>query len=146
METTIRAKFRCLSITHSWNGDTLVKLGPIKRGNGKDPENEFFWKFTPSGEAELSFPKGKTAPFKPGAFYHVDMQRADKAPWRLSSLEQADYATNVGLYCPEDAELGASWGSLKMGLSVEATGARAAMQPHGSHWNVRFTFAEESDA
>lgn len=152
MASIIRAKFRCLSIEQKWNGETFIKLGPVRRDDGKDPENRFFWKHTPSGEATLMFQKGKEPPFKAGDYYFLDMQTARDAnrnipaPWRINQIEQQDYGVTVGFYCTGDEDVGCVWSTLKMQLSGEATGAREALQPHGSHWHIRFTFAEPSDA
>ncbi len=146
---TVRAKFRCLSITQTWDNTAVVKLGPVKR-DGKDEENSFFWKYTPSGEAELCFAAGKHPPFRAGDYYYVDMTPGGKS-WHISGIDHQDHGINISFYCSgsdggADDELGCRWGSLRLGLSKEAEGARQALQPHGSNWAVRFTHAEPSDA
>lgn len=158
----IRAKFRCLSIEQKWNGEIAVRLGPVKRGDGKDTENDFFWKYTPSGKAELVFHKTgarmrdgevvmkNEASFKSGDYYYLDMQRRvdltlPLGTWRINRIEHQDYGVTVGFYCQGDDEIGCTWSSLEMQLSAEAVGAREVLQPHGSKWHIAFTHAEASD-
>ena len=149
----IRAKFRCLTVTQSWDGTTVVKLGPVKRKD-KDHENSFFWRYTPSGEAEITYGRGHAVPFVVGAYYYIDMKKDDEGGWRISSIEQSDYNANVQLssqgFVVDAAgnttkELGFRWAHLKLGLSREATGATEALHPYGSRWAVEFTHAEPSD-
>lgn len=147
MSTVIRAKFRCLAITTTYDKTTVVKLGPVKR-DGKDEENSFFWKYTPSGEAELTFPKGWKGPFTAGDYYYLDMTPDEKGGWRIQQIDQQDYNVNIAFSAGQDGQdpdTGMRWGSIKLGLSGEAAGARAALQPHGSKWNIQFKLAEISD-
>lgn len=147
----IRAKFRCLSVEKKWNGEALVRLGPVKRDGDRDSENNFFWKYTPSGHAELGYVAKQEPPFDVGAYYYVHFTKAETladgtGSWRLSQLNQYDGGAEITFICSDDEALKCKWSSLKMNLSGEATGAREVLQPQGSRWNVSFTFAEATDA
>lgn len=150
---TVRAKFRCLAITSKYDGGVIAALAPVKR-KGRDPENDDFWKYSPNGECELHY--HRQCPIKIGAYYYVDATRVDDAVspelWELSRRDENNSYVNVefswylrradyGLPPPP----GLISGSLKIGLSEDAVGARAALQPVRSFWHLAFTFAEDSD-
>jgi hypothetical protein len=69
----IRAKFKVTEKTQISNGTGLlciVKLSPVSSGS---PENESFYRYTPSGQIELSVVKPETsAQFELGKEYYVD--------------------------------------------------------------------------
>jgi hypothetical protein len=49
----IRAKFTVSQLLKDSNGNTLVKLYAVYKGDESSPENESFSNSTPSGSAEL---------------------------------------------------------------------------------------------
>lgn len=66
----IRAKFKVVSITETEGGLRSVKLQPVTSGS---PENELFYKWTPSGEINLSTINTNVAKeFIPGLEFYVD--------------------------------------------------------------------------
>lgn len=64
---TIRAKFICLSVTDA--GDSKSVLLTAVTGNS--PENQQYWKYTPSGRIELSV-LNPDVKFTPQKSYYVD--------------------------------------------------------------------------
>lgn len=71
---TVRAKFRVNSITQYEAGSSKVTLTPVTSGS---PENELFYKWTPSGTIELStLNESAAAQFKVGTEMYVDFTRA----------------------------------------------------------------------
>lgn len=148
----IRAKFRCLSVTEKYDGSIIANLSPVKR-NGKDGENDQFWKYSPNGDCELHF--HKECAIKVGAYYYIDMERVDNAVdpalWELSRRDENQNYVNVELswYVQRDHKLpcptGMLSGRFKVGLDEIAVGAREGFKPTRSLWAVTFTFAEASD-
>lgn len=66
----LRAKFQVTTITHYENGSE-VKMLPVTRGS---PENEEFFKWTPSGEIKIGLIKKEQAEvFQPGREFYIDM-------------------------------------------------------------------------
>lgn len=171
---TIRAKFRCLSITTKYDGIIIVNLSPVKR-DGKDPENAEFWKYSPNGECELHFyqecflggPKDKEHDtdkrehfdgrprFKVGAYYYIDMEKQPEVSplfWELSRRDENTSYVNVELSWhiqranySVPPPVGMVSGRFKVGLSEDAVGAKEGFKPTRSLWTVDFMFAEESD-
>ena len=71
---TVRAKFKVVSVTQGENGTNSVRLQPVTGGS---PENEAFYKWTPSGQIELStINADAAAQFAPGAQFYVDFTPA----------------------------------------------------------------------
>lgn len=154
MTRTIRAKFRCLSLTNKYDGNIVANLAPVKR-DGKDPENAEFWKYSPNGECELFY--FKECPIIVGAYYYIDMERVDNATdpslWELSRRDENNSYVNVELSWYVKREnysvpppVGMISGRFKVGLSEDAVGAKEGFKPVRSLWNVAFTFAEASDS
>lgn len=78
---TVRAKFKCESITHRENWDKekgdLVDI-ELTAVTGKEGEDEHFFPATPSGSITLQTVNESAASvFKPGQTYYVDFIRAD---------------------------------------------------------------------
>lgn len=69
----VRAKFTVMEVTNYAEGSKII-LRPVVDGS---PENEEFYKWTPSGEIELSTinPDAATQ-FVPGQDYYVDFTPA----------------------------------------------------------------------
>jgi hypothetical protein len=101
METAMKicCKFRVLSITSSWDDSTVANLKACtakdisydengRRVRRDNPENEKFWKYTPSGEADLAFKKGTAVPswVDKGtyAYVYLDTSGAEGEPWDVS--------------------------------------------------------------
>ena len=80
MPETVRAKFKCESITRRKHWDKEkgeihdVKLTPVM---GNTPENEEFYAATPSGSIELGTVNGEAAAmFELGEEYYVEFFKA----------------------------------------------------------------------
>lgn len=70
MPKTIRCKFRCQSVTQTADGYS-AHLFAVHSGS---PENEEFFKWTPSGVLDLSLTKEQH--FEPGKDYYLDITLA----------------------------------------------------------------------
>ena len=69
-----RAKFKVESVTQDTNGHS-VKLRPV---TGGCPENESFYKWTPSGEITMGTINAEAAAnFTPGKQFYVDFTAAE---------------------------------------------------------------------
>lgn len=69
----VRCKFRCESKTQYANGYE-VKFTPVTHGS---PENESFFKWTPSGEMRFgTLNEESAAQFEPGKEYYIDISPA----------------------------------------------------------------------
>ena len=144
MTTTIRAKFRCMSVSRTWDGIENCEFRPVKRDSGQDPENEIFWKYTPTGSATLIY-KGESE-FKPGAYYYIDMTTAEDGKWDVSSITRRSGESG-------DVNLSSVWkpvtsggfrhGSIEMG--IDSSRVIDLFGTPGSKWDVEFSFAEASD-
>lgn len=74
MTTTVRAKFRCVSITENEGSLKSARLQPVTSGS---PENAEFYKWTPGGSMELStMTPAAAALFVPGKEFYVDFTPA----------------------------------------------------------------------
>ncbi len=143
MTTTIRAKFRCMSIARTWEGAEICEFLPVKR-DGRDPENEIFWKYTPSGEVKLVY-KGECG-FDPGAFYYIDMTPAENGEWTVDTVtRRANGSGDVNLssaWKPATEE-GFRHGTVELGIDSDRVVDLFGLP--GAKWNVVFSFAEASD-
>ena len=71
---SVRAKFKVISVTEHEAGLKFVKLAPVTGGS---PENEKFFKYTPSGTIEMGTINPSVAEqFKPGTTFYVDFTPA----------------------------------------------------------------------
>lgn len=71
---TIRAKFKCESVTAHASGTKTAMLRPVTSGS---PENAEFYKWTPGGQIDLSTLNEKAAEqFVPGREFYVDFTPA----------------------------------------------------------------------
>ncbi len=71
MSQKIRAKFKCISVTHTEYGNS-VKFEPVQSGS---EENEKFFEMTPWGQFEM----GTINPdiqFEPGEEFYLDFTNA----------------------------------------------------------------------
>ena len=139
----IRAKFRCLLTTCSWDNIHRAEFKPVyqKKDNGSDgnaEENKTFWEATPSGEATLNF-RGPHE-FVPGAYYYLDMEPDETGTWTYSSLTR--FPTNgevvLNLYC-QSPNPGLQYGTLKM--NITRLGTLQLFGEVGTRLNVTFTKA-----
>jgi len=64
-----RCKFKCHSVTDY--GETKTVFMNVVT-NGPEAENKEFWKWTPSGDLELTFLNPKVS-FVPGKEYYLDI-------------------------------------------------------------------------
>lgn len=72
----VRAKFRVTSKTeYHGTGDTVqVSMMAVTSGS---PENELFWKYTPSGKVEMQIKKEVANLFEIGKAYYLDFTPAE---------------------------------------------------------------------
>lgn len=71
----VRAKFKVQSVTESEGGLKTAKLYPVTGGS---PENEAFYKWTPSGSIDLgTMNDAAAAEFAPGRTFYVDFTPAE---------------------------------------------------------------------
>lgn len=71
---TVRAKFKCVSVTEAEGGHKTANLQAVTSGS---PENEKFFKWTPSASISLSTINPDAAEqFKPGQQFYVDFTPA----------------------------------------------------------------------
>lgn len=83
---SVRAKFRCESVTKTANSAASVTLSPVTNGS---PENDSFYKWTPGGCIALQTINESAADqFVPGKDYYVDFTPAD-APLRVVGFADA---------------------------------------------------------
>lgn len=72
--STVRAKFKVVSITEAEGGMKTVQLQPVINGS---PENEKFFKWTPSGSIQIgTLNPEASAQFAPGDQFYVDFTKA----------------------------------------------------------------------
>lgn len=143
MPTIIRAKFRCMSVTKTWDHKTEVKLLPVNRSSSKDPENQKFWDATPGGKAELYF-EGHRDEWVPGDYYYIDHEAAPEGLWHLGTVSQyPDGGSEVKLAKHWSNEHELRNGTLDMWIQYPET--TALFGKPGSRWDVTFTHAEVTD-
>lgn len=71
---SVRAKFKVVSITEQEGGLRSVTLQPVVGGS---PENEKFFKYTPSGQIQIGVMNPDAAQhFVPGKVFYVDFTEA----------------------------------------------------------------------
>lgn len=152
MNTTIRAKFRCMGFRQDWQNYTEVLLRAVMGNKGNSEENKQFWEATPNGEASFTI-KGHSGFFEPGIFYYIDMWAEEGQPnvgWQL--FEVAKRAGGIGSvtfqpqYKERDAaekEVAPLWGSLKM--DITKSGTLALFGEPGRLWRINFTRAPSDD-
>lgn len=114
---TVRAKFRCMSVTRTYEKITDASFRPAMPQKGADgtpehEENKAFFKWTPGGEMTLGFYEGEASlALEPGAYYYIDMDplAADAKvtrPWRLQT--RTEHLASAQL----DVELCADWSTI----------------------------------
>lgn len=150
----IRAKFRCLSITHRLTSggkatDSVVELKPVIAKSSSWPggseENQKFWSATPTGEASWVYRDvPANVPFSVGSYYYVDLEEIEGEPvdrsWKLWKVEQTESTLTVqlGLGWAESARLA----SASIALGIENKGAWPAfLGKTGTRWAVMVTDA-----
>lgn len=67
----VRAKFRVTQVTKTESGEK-VELAPVTGGS---PENEKFFKWTPSGKIEMGIVNPEIKEFNPGDEFYVDFTK-----------------------------------------------------------------------
>lgn len=70
-----RCKFRCNTVTVHDGGQKSANLTPVTSGS---EENKSFWKYTPSGNLELTW-VNPDVEFTPGQEYYLDITPANQA-------------------------------------------------------------------
>lgn len=151
----IRCKFRCMSNARTWDLLHVIKLQPVKRDKGRDPENESFAKYTPGGDIELTY-RGEAPKFDPGAYYYVDLiEAAPDLPesWVVNEVADRSHREpgkpelipngEVKLYFYARRNEGLTNASMR--LNIDKSEAFNMLAKPGSGWLVEFRFAEASD-
>lgn len=144
--TTVIAKFRCLNITKTWEHNTIVELRPTN-GSGDNPENKRFWKYTPSGQLNLTATTASAlcAAYEPAAFYYVNCtpvpELAPDDAWKIEELKQTEGRTEVTLRLPWKA--GRGWGTLSMSIDNPDAWLPFLTAGVGSLWKVDVTRAPD---
>lgn len=146
----IRAKFRCMSVTHRWNGERHVEMLPVTHrqshtsgGEVSAEENLSFWEATPAGKIQLEYKATQECPFDPGAYYYVDMEESPEGTWRLERVEECITTLTINLDSDWDLPLLRS-GHIHMSIDNKKAWTPFQGKIH-SRWNVMFRFAEPSD-
>lgn len=154
---TVRAKFRCLSVKHTYEHHQIVKLAPVnQRAAVRNEENKLFWTATPNGELRLGFngpavdDEGK--PFSPGFYYYIDLDRDDASQsdhLAVNEVTTRGWGDEVKLnYVTRRSrgEPGLMWGDMRIGLSETAANVIALLGPSAkAKHKLRVSFAETSD-
>ena len=158
----VRAKFRLLSILHTYEGIQAARLVPVKR-DGKDGENSAFWKYTPSGELRLDC-RGIASdsdgqPLRLGDYYYLDFTEVEPPEqgwpspaydgvWSVSQVTLGQDSHQVDLHWSNwQVQSGLKSGALKLGLTEQRVVAMFGEPTHPSRgrWLFRVSFAETSD-
>ncbi len=148
----VRAKFRCMSTTQTWEGMSQVKLMPVTQSQDSE-ENSQLWKYTPSGECQLNF-RGPSIvgdqEYVPGRYYYIDMRPDEEGGWVLSTVTlrsedngDVELSTRGGKHTAGPGEEGFSYGRLSMG--IDNPPAFLAFGTAGKPWAVEFNWAEGAD-
>lgn len=157
MTTHVRAKFRCLKATRSFDKLHQFIFRPVWQKGKNSEENKRFWSSTPNGECTIFF--SGEPPFEAGSYYYIDMvcagQRVPGAWHVTEKTESAWSETSFGgtvtlqVHAPGNTKTnpGIRQGTIKLGLSNEAQDVFDMFgRPRDPvDWNVTFTFAEPSD-
>lgn len=150
---SVRCKFKCMSVTRTWDGFTVIVLAPVYPGSGGDhAENAIFWRFTPGGEMTLRFkgdaPVVTDQAYRPNALYYIDLDDADPAPtlpWKVTQYTQREGQETIHLFL--SWRDGAVAGDPYTGdLRFDNVNAGIADWTPGRPWAVRVTFAEDAAA
>jgi len=73
---------KCMSVDER-HDKAVVELYAVTP-HSSEPENSTFYKYTPSAELTMEFPRGEVPKkFKPGESYYLDMVRCEKAEWPI---------------------------------------------------------------
>lgn len=132
---SVRAKFRCMSVTHTWDGVVIYKMMPV---NDKgDEENKQFWKWTPSGDLELVYFKAQDPVYEVSGYFYLDF--TPDGVWEVSSIEQHVRSNfNVCLHPDWGAQEGLKSGTLRMGISNPDAYEQFKL---GDKWSLQITAA-----
>lgn len=140
----VRCKFRCLNVKLGHDGHHIARLAPIYAKDGA-PENLWFFKWTPTGEADVGFgvranwksPSEKGLVPYPGTFeqgkaYYIDIGPAvegDEDPWTFQN------ASPVGTQL--DVEFARVNGSGKLAFTTNNPAAMwALLEPYLAHFRM----------
>lgn len=145
MTKIVRAKFRCMHVTESWDGKRVYEFLAVKRDGDRDSENSRFWDATPAGEAKLIFNTAAGArEFDVGAYYYLDMAADDDGgAWTLERKTVHEAQVDVHLATKPMSVAGLRWGTVDM--AILNPDAFADFDAPGRRWRVDFVLAEASD-
>lgn len=85
----VRCKLRCMSILKEMNGYVIRFLPVVAKSDqypGGAEENRQFFRWTPSGELILRYPRIAIPPFNVSDYFYVDLHEAEDGEWLLSSV------------------------------------------------------------
>jgi len=151
----VRAKFRCMEISHFFNGDgTKVRMLPVMAKCSRFPneeddvseEDSAFWEATPSGEAEVSMAGMTDASFVLGSCYYIDMEPGE-GPWTLDVISCTATQREILLRLPWDVRPQETAGgslrqaTIKMNIGNQSAWPTFEGPGAGSKWQVTFTAA-----
>lgn len=137
MTASVRLKLRCMTVSHDWQGASTATFRPVHKDT---PENRIFWEATPAGEATLCY-KGEL-PYKPGAFYFVDMKESDEGDWKLRSVARHDSNQMDATFSfPWRTGEGMFMGDME--FRIDNPAAHHHFERVGSCWEVEFAPAPE---
>lgn len=158
MSLIIRAKFRCMEITHHWNKWSSVKFLPVKR-DGKDSENTRFWDASPSGELRLDYtasaheiwhnPEGQRVVsdvLNVGDYYYLDLTPQvgeSEDAWNLNSVTKTESGGNVTFYFNQYKNPGLR--NVTLHLNLTQPGTLELFGSPGKPWAADLRWAEASD-
>jgi len=142
---SVRAKFRCISVTHTWDEVTTFCFRPVfaHNGEGASEENKRFWKATPNGSLELVFAEPPVPSYRPGSYYYLDLREVEtERPWTVYSVERIhEGQTNVCLHPAWHTHGSPRTGTLRLGLDVVS--AYDWFTP-GARWSLELTLVPEA--
>lgn len=138
----IRSKFRCMSVTHHAEQGTSVKLLPVigKTGSPDEAENRVFWKYTPSGEATVTFQEGAKVPFAVGNYYYLDIEPNVEHPWKFWELTQRVDSLTIKINLSWSRDRPLTHGEVQMQIDNKSAWPHFMGQV-GTTWSVDFTEA-----
>lgn len=139
---SVRAKFRVLERTETYDKSRTYTLRPVHRASGKtDPENRAFWEATPSGEVTLAvWADDDPFQFELGAYYYADFTESEGGRWAVSEITINDGSRHVTLNKRWECEP-FRHGTIKLGINNPRAYERFSVP---QRFEVAFSFAEAS--
>lgn len=139
---TIRAMFRLMTVSHHADATPshryLAVTGRVKHAT---PEHKSFWRYTPSGEIEVTLAEGQE-PGVAGTYFYVNMKEDAQGAWKLVEVSQQEGSLTVKFRLPWGLdEVVFLHGTMSITICNEAVWDRFVGKV-GSRWGVGFIRAE----